>query len=157
MNEEVNIEQLMPLVKNHELKPIFSAKQQPFLCQQDIPVMEQSELNAYDRINVRRLIIQLEKFIAEAAKENLFEFNDAFTRKCFTSMVEPYLYDIEKRGGIYDFCVVCDETNNPPQVVESNKFVGDIYIKPTKAINFIQLNFVAVTTGVSFDEVVGEF
>jgi Phage tail sheath protein subtilisin-like domain/Phage tail sheath C-terminal domain len=113
--------------------------------------------SAFDRINVRRLFIILEKAIAIAAKSSLFEFNDEFTRASFRNLVEPYLRDIQGRRGIYDFRVVCDETNNTPQVIDSNQFRGDIYVKPARSINFIQLNFVAVRTGVTFDEIVGKF
>ena len=113
--------------------------------------------SAFDRINVRRLFIVLEKAIATAAKYSLFEFNDEFTRAMFVNMVEPFLRDVQGRRGITDFRVVCDETNNTGQVIDSNSFVGDIYIKPARSINFIQLNFVAVRTGVEFDEVVGRF
>ena len=113
--------------------------------------------SAFDRINVRRLFIVLEKAIATAAKFTLFEFNDDFTRAQFRNLVEPYLREIQGRRGIYDFKVVCDTTNNTPEVIDSNQFVGDIYIKPARSINFIQLNFVAVRTGVDFSEVVGQF
>lgn len=117
----------------------------------------QSKPSAFDRINVRRLFIVLEKAIAKAARFSLFEFNDQFTRAQFVSMVEPFLRDVQGRRGITDFRVVCDESNNTGQVIDSNQFIGDIYIKPARSINFIQLNFVAVRTGVSFDEVVGKF
>ena len=117
----------------------------------------QAKPSAFDRINVRRLFIVLEKAIARAAKYSLFEFNDAFTRAQFVALVEPYLRDVQGRRGIYDFRVVCDETNNTPEVIDRNEFVGDIYIKPARSINFIQLNFVAVRTGVAFDEIVGKF
>lgn len=117
----------------------------------------QVKSSAFDRINVRRLFIVLEKAISTAAKFTLFEFNDSFTQAQFRNMVEPYLRDIQGRRGIYDFKVVCDGTNNTPQVVDSNSFVGDIYIKPEKSINFIRLNFVSVATGVNFSEVVGSF
>lgn len=113
--------------------------------------------SAFDRINVRRLFIVLEKAIARASRYSLFEFNDQFTRAQFVAMVEPYLRDVQGRGGITDFRVVCDETNNTGEVIDRNEFVGDIYIKPARSINYIQLNFVAVRTGVSFDEVVGQF
>lgn len=116
-----------------------------------------SKPSAFDRINVRRLFIVLEKAIARAAKFSLFEFNDAFTRAQFTALVEPYLRDVQGRRGIFDYRVVCDETNNTPEVIDRNEFIGDIYIKPARSINFIQLNFIAVRTGVSFDEVVGRF
>jgi phage tail sheath protein FI len=113
--------------------------------------------SAFDRINVRRLFIVLEKSIARAARSSLFEFNDQFTRAQFVNLVEPFLRDVQGRRGIYDFRVVCDETNNTGEVIDRNEFIGDIYIKPARSINFIQLNFVAVRTGVSFDEVVGKF
>ena len=113
--------------------------------------------SAFDRINVRRLFIVLEKAIATAAKFSLFEFNDEFTRAQFVALVEPFLRDVQGRRGIYDYRVVCDDTNNTGEIVDRNEFVGDIYVKPAKSINFIQLNFVAVRTGVAFDEVVGKF
>ena len=116
-----------------------------------------SKPSAFDRINVRRLFIVLEKAIATAAKFTLFEFNDEFTRAQFRNMVEPFLRDVQGRRGIFDFRVVCDETNNTGEVIDGNRFVGDIYVKPARAINFIQLNFVAVRTGVEFSEVVGQF
>lgn len=113
--------------------------------------------SAFDRINVRRLFIVLEKAIATAAQFSLFEFNDEFTRSQFVNLVEPFLRDVQGRRGIYDFKVVCDESNNTGEVIDRNEFVGDIYIKPARSINFIQLNFVAVRTGVEFSEVVGQF
>ena len=113
--------------------------------------------SVFDRINVRRLFIVLEKSIARAARSTLFEFNDQFTRAQFVNLVEPYLRDVQGRRGITDFRVVCDTTNNTPEVIDSNRFVGDIYIKPARSVNFIQLNFVAVRTGVSFEEIVGRF
>ena len=117
----------------------------------------QAKPSAFDRINVRRLFIVLEKSIAIAAKYSLFEFNDSFTRAQFISMVEPFLRDVKGRRGIYDFKVICDETNNTAEVIDTNRFVGDIYIKPSRSINFIQLNFVAVRTGVDFTEIAGKF
>ena len=117
----------------------------------------QTKPSAFDRINVRRLFIVLEKTISKAAKYSLFEFNDEFTRSQFVALVEPFLRDVKGRRGIYDFKVVCDETNNTSQVIDSNQFVGDIYIKPARSINFIHLNFVAVRTGVAFSEIVGKF
>lgn len=111
--------------------------------------------SAFDRINVRRLFITLEKAIANAAKFTLFEFNDEFTRAQFRSLIEPFLRDVQGRRGIFDYRVVCDETNNTTEVVDSNRFVGDIYVKPAKSINYIQLNFVAVRSGVEFTEVAG--
>ena len=112
--------------------------------------------SAFDRINVRRLFIVLEKAISRAAKYMLFEFNDEFTRQQFRSMVEPILRDVQSRRGMYDFRVVCDRTNNTSEVIDRNEFVGDIYIKPARSINFIQLNFIAVRTGVEFSEIVGK-
>jgi phage tail sheath protein FI len=117
----------------------------------------QPKPSAFDRINVRRLFIVLEKAIALASKYLLFEFNDTFTQNQFKNMVNPYLRQVQGRRGIYDFLVVCDATNNTPAVVDANQFVGDIYIKPARSINFIQLNFVAVATGVAFSEVVGNW
>ena len=113
--------------------------------------------SAFDRINVRRLFIVLEKTIATAANQMLFEFNDEFTRAQFLNLIEPFLRDVQGRRGITDFRVVCDDTNNTAEVIDTNRFVGDIYIKPAKSINFIQLNFVAVRSGVEFNEVVGQF
>lgn len=116
-----------------------------------------SKPSAFDRLNVRRLFIILEKSIARAAKYTLFEFNDAFTRAQFVNMIEPFLRNVKGRRGIYDFKVVCSEINNPPVVIDRNEFVGDIYIKPARSINYITLNFVAVGSGVVFEEVVGKF
>ena len=117
----------------------------------------QGRPSAFDRINVRRLFIVLEKAISAAARSSLFEFNDEFTRSQFVALVEPFLRDVQGRRGVYDFRVVCDETNNTPAVIDRNEFVGDIYIKPARSVNFIQLNFVAVRSGVAFDEIVGRF
>ena len=114
-----------------------------------------SKPSAFDRINVRRLFIVLEKSIATAAKFQLFEFNDAFTRSQFRNLVEPFLRDIQGRRGITDFKVVCDESNNTGEVIDRNEFIADIFIKPARSINFIQLNFVATRTGISFEEVGG--
>jgi len=116
-----------------------------------------SKPSVFDRINVRRLFIVLEKSIARAARSTMFEFNDQFTRAQFVNLVEPFLRDVQGRRGITDFRVVCDTTNNTAEVIDSNRFVGDIYIKPARSVNFIQLNFVAVRTGVSFEEIVGRF
>lgn len=113
--------------------------------------------SAFDRINVRRLFIVLEKAISTAAKFSLFEFNDEFTRAQFRNLVEPFLRDVQGRRGIFDFRVVCDDTNNTGEVIDRNEFIGDIYVKPARSINFIQLNFIAVRTGVEFSEVVGQF
>ncbi len=97
------------------------------------------------------------KTIARAARSSLFEFNDDFTRAQFINLVEPFLRDVQGRRGIFDFRVVCDNTNNTPEVIDRNEFIGDIYIKPARSVNFIQLNFVATRTGVAFDEIVGRF
>ena len=114
-----------------------------------------SKPSAFDRINVRRLFILLEKAIATAAKFQLFEFNDAFTQAQFRNLVEPFLRDIQGRRGITDFSVVADGTNNTGEVIDRNEFVADIFIKPARSINFIQLNFIAVRTGVAFSEIGG--
>jgi hypothetical protein len=111
-----------------------------------------AKTSAFNRINVRRLFIVIEKAIATAAKFQLFEFNDAFTRAQFRSLVEPFLRDVQGRRGVYDFRVICDETNNTGQVIDSNEFRADIFIKPAKSINFITLTFVATRTGITFEE-----
>lgn len=111
--------------------------------------------SAFDRINVRRLFIVLERAVALAAKAQLFEFNDAFTRAQFRSAVEPFLRDVKNRRGLVDFSVVCDETNNTDSVIDRNEFVCSIFIKPAKSINFITLNFVASRSGVEFEELYG--
>ena len=111
--------------------------------------------SAFDRINVRRLFLVLERAIGRAAEQALFEFNDEFTRAEFVNIVEPVLREVRGRRGITDFRVVCDETNNTPAVVDRNEFIANIFIKPARSINYITLNFVAVRTGVDFEEVVG--
>ena len=111
--------------------------------------------SAFDRINIRRLFIILEKAISRFARASLFEFNDTFTRAQFVGAVEPFLRNVQGRDGISDFIVVCDDTNNTSDVIDRNEFVGDIFVKPNRAINFIQLNFVAVRSGVEFSEVIG--
>ena len=114
-----------------------------------------SKPSAFDRINVRRLFLVLEKAIATASKFQLFEFNDEFTRAQFRNLVEPFLRDVQGRRGIIDFKVVCDGTNNTGEVIDRNEFIGDIFIKPNRSINFITLNFIATRTGVDFSEVGG--
>ena len=116
----------------------------------------QAKPSAFDRINVRRLFIVLEKAIATAAKFQLFELNDSFTQAMFRNMTIPFLRGVKGRRGITDFLVVCDETNNTGDVVDTNRFVADIYIKPARSINFITLNFIATRTGVDFSEIVGK-
>ena len=111
--------------------------------------------SAFDRINVRRLFITLEKAVATASKFQLFEFNDEFTRANFRNIVEPFLREVQGRRGITDFLVVCDETNNTGEVIDRNEFVAEIFVKPARSINFITLQFIATRTGVSFDEVAG--
>ena len=111
--------------------------------------------SAFDRINVRRLFIFLEDAISEAAKDFLFEFNDEITRTNFVNIVEPFLRDVQSKRGIFDYVVICDETNNTAAVIDSNEFVADIYIKPARSINFIGLTFIATRTGVAFEEVIG--
>ena len=114
-----------------------------------------SKPSAFDRINVRRLFIVLEKSIATAAKYQLFEFNDSFTRAQFKNLVEPFLRDVQGRRGITDFRVVCDGTNNTGEVIDRNEFACDIFIKPNRSINFINLSFIAARSSVSFDEIGG--
>ena len=114
-----------------------------------------SRPSAFDRINVRRLFLTIERAIALAARNVLFEFNDEFTRAEFVNIVEPFLREIQGRRGITDFRVVCDETNNTPAVIDRNEFIASVFIKPARSINYVTLNFVAVRTGVDFDEFVG--
>jgi len=113
--------------------------------------------SAFDRINVRRLFITIEQAIRTASDYTLFEFNDSFTRSNFVNLITPYLKNIKSLRGITDFYIVCDESNNTPQRIDSNQFWCDIYIKPARSINFIQLNFIAVATGVQFTEVLGQY
>ena len=115
----------------------------------------QDRPSAFDRINVRRLFLVIERAISTAAKATIFEFNDEFTRAEFQGIVEPVLRNIQGRRGITDFKIVCDETNNGPEIVDTNQFVANIFIKPARSINFITLNFVGVRSGVEFREVVG--
>ena len=115
----------------------------------------QAKPSAFDRINVRRLFIVLEKAVSTASKASLFEFNDEFTRAQFRNMVEPFLRDVKGRRGVTDFKVVCDGTNNTGAIIDTNKFVADIYIKPARSINYITLNFIATRTGVEFSEIAG--
>jgi len=111
--------------------------------------------SAFDRINVRRLFITLEKAISTASKFQLFEFNDEFTRANFRNIVEPFLREVQGRRGITDFLVVCDETNNTGEVIDRNEFIAEIFVKPARSINFITLQFIATRTGVAFEEVAG--
>ena len=111
--------------------------------------------SAFDRINVRRLFLVLERAISRAARQTIFEFNDEFTRAEFVGIVEPVLRNVQGRRGITDFQIVCDETNNGPEIVDTNQFVANVFIKPARSINFVTLNFVGVRSGVEFSEVVG--
>jgi hypothetical protein len=113
--------------------------------------------SAFDRINVRRLFIYVEDAISRAAKDVLFEFNDEITRTNFVNTIEPFLRDVQAKRGIFDYVVVCDETNNTAAVIDANEFRADIYIKPTRSINFIGLTFIATKTGVDFEEIIGNF
>ena len=111
--------------------------------------------SAFDRINVRRLFLYLEKAIAAASRDQLFEFNDETTRSNFVNIVEPFLRDVQAKRGVQDFRVICDETNNTAAIIDNNEFVADIFIKPARSINFIGLTFVATRSGVSFEEIIG--
>ena len=111
--------------------------------------------SAFDRINVRRLFLTVEQALEGAAKAQLFELNDEITRANFVNIVEPYLRDVQAKRGIYDFLVICDETNNTPDIIDNNEFRADIFLKPAKSINYVSLTFVATRTGVSFEEVAG--
>lgn len=132
------------------INPIVQSSAQGVILYGDKTLL--AKASAFNRINVRRLFIVVEKAIATAAKFQLFEFNDAFTRAQFRSLVEPFLRDVQGRRGIYDFRVVCDETNNTADVIDANEFRADIFIKPAKSINFITLTFVATRTGITFEE-----
>lgn len=111
--------------------------------------------SAFDRINVRRLFLTIEQALERTAQAQLFEINDEITRSNFINIVEPYLRDVQAKRGLYDFRVICDESNNTPDVIDNNEFRGDIYLKPTKSINYVTLTYVATRTGVSFEEVIG--
>ena len=114
-----------------------------------------AKASAFDRINVRRLFIFLESAISAAAKDVMFEFNDALTRNSFVNAVEPFLRDVQAKRGIQDFRLICDESNNTAAIIDANEFIADIYVKPSRSINFIGLTFVATRSGVAFSEVIG--
>ena len=114
-----------------------------------------SYASAFDRINVRRLFITVEQALQGVANAQLFEFNDEITRSNFVNIVEPYLRDVQAKRGLVDFRVICDQTNNTPEVIDNNEFRADIFLKPTRSINYVTLTFVATRTGVSFEEVTG--
>lgn len=141
------------LLYKNGINPVISQQGQGTFLNGDKTLL--AKPSAFDRINVRRLFIVLEKTISNAAQASMFEFNDEFTRAQFTNLVEPFLRDVQGRRGIYDFKVVCDASNNTAEVIDSNRFVGDIYVKPARSINYIQLNFVAVRSGIEFSEIVG--
>jgi hypothetical protein len=136
---------------NSNINPIVNVTGQGIILYGD--KTGQTRPSAFDRINVRRLFITIQRVCAQAAKFQLFELNDEFTRNAFVNTIDPYLRDVQGRRGITDYKVVCNETNNTPQVIDSNRFVADIYIKPARSINYISLNFIATRTGISFTEI----
>jgi hypothetical protein len=138
---------------NNRINPIISNSGAGFILFGDKTAL--SYVSAFDRINVRMLFLTIEKSIEQAARAQLFEFNDAITRSNFINIVEPYLRDVRAKRGITEFLIVCDETNNTPDIIDANQFKADIFVKPARSINFIGLTFVATRTGVSFSEVVG--
>lgn len=137
----------------NRINPIIASPGQGIILFGDKTAL--SYVSAFDRINVRKLFLTIESSIRRAARAQLFEFNDAITRANFVNIVEPYLRDVRAKRGITDFLVVCDETNNTPDIIDSNQFKADIFVKPARSINFIGLTFVATRTGVEFSEVVG--
>jgi hypothetical protein len=143
------------LLYKNSINPISSFRGQGTILYGDKTLTKRN--SAFNRINVRRLFIVLQRLVTISSNQMLFEFNDDFTRGQFVSMIEPFLRDVQGRRGIYEYKVVCDSTNNTSFIIDSNQFVGDIYIKPSRSINFIQLNFVAVATGVEFNEIIGNF
>ena len=141
------------LIYKNGINPVITQSGQGTILYGDKTFL--SKPSAFDRINVRRLFIALQKSISISAKSILFEFNDEFTQAQFRNLVEPFLRDIQGRRGIFNYKVICDASNNTSEVVDSNRFVADIYVKPSRSINFIQLNFIATRTGVEFSEIVG--
>jgi len=141
------------LLYRNSVSPIANIPGQGILLYGDKTHMARP--SAFDRINVRRLFLVIERAIAIAARNVMFEFNDEFTRAEFVNIIEPFLREIQGRRGITDFRVVADETNNTAAVIDRNEFVCSIFVKPARSINFVTLNFVAVRTGVDFEEVVG--
>ena len=140
---------------------LYTARVNPIINQSGVGIIlfgDKTALgyaSAFDRINVRRLFITVERALERAAQSQLFELNDEITRSNFVNIVEPYLRDIQAKRGLYDFRVICDQTNNTPDVIDNNEFRADIFLKPTKSINYVTLTFVATRTGVSFEEVTG--
>ena len=141
------------LLYTNRINPVIVAQGQGIILYGDKTAS--AYVSAFDRINVRRLFLTIEKAIERSARSQLFEFNDAITRSNFVNIVEPYLRDVRAKRGITEFLVVCDESNNTPDIIDSNQFKADIYVKPARSINFIGLTFVATRTGVSFSEIVG--
>ena len=141
------------LLYSRRINPIVAAPGQGIVLFGDKTAL--SFTSAFDRINVRRLFLTIETAIERAARAQLFEFNDAITRANFVNIVEPFLRDVQAKRGVSDFLVICDETNNTPDIVDANEFRADIFVKPARSINFIGLTFVATRTGISFEEVVG--
>jgi hypothetical protein len=141
------------LLYTNRINPIIAASGQGIMLYGDKTASAYQ--SAFDRINVRRLFLTIEKTIERAARSQLFEFNDAITRTNFVNIVEPYLRDVRAKRGITEFLLICDESNNTPDVIDSNQFKADIYVKPARSINFIGLTFVATRTGISFSEIVG--
>ena len=137
---------------SHRINPIVSFPGQGAVLFGDKTAL--STPSAFDRINVRKLFLTVERAIEEAAKAQLFEINDEISRGVFRSIVEPFLRDVQSRRGITDFLVVCDETNNTPTVIDANEFLAEIYIQPARSINFITLTFTATRTGIDFSEVI---
>ena len=137
---------------SHRINPIVSFPGQGAVLFGDKTAL--STPSAFDRINVRKLFLTVERAIEEAAKAQLFEINDEVTRGVFRAIVEPFLRDVQSRRGITDFLVVCDETNNTPTVIDANEFLAEIYIQPARSINFITLTFTATRTGIDFSEVI---
>jgi len=141
------------LLYTKRINPVIAAPGQGIILFGDKTAL--SYTSAFDRINVRRLFLTIETAIERAARAQLFEFNDSITRANFVNIVEPYLRDVQAKRGVSDFLVVCDETNNTPDIIDANEFRADIFVKPARSINFIGLTFVATRTGISFEEVVG--
>ena len=141
------------LLYSSRINPIINQKGQGILLFGDKTGLGYA--SAFDRINVRRLFLTVEQALEGAANAQLFELNDVNTRSNFVNIVEPYLRYVQAKRGLYDFLVVCDETNNTPDIIDNNEFRADIYLKPAKSINYVTLTFVATRTGVAFEEVVG--
>ena len=138
---------------SNRVNPIISSPGAGFILFGDKTALGYA--SAFDRINVRRLFLSLERAIESAARDQLFEFNDIITRTNFVNIVDPYLRDVQAKRGITDYVLICDETNNTPDIIDANEFRADIYVQPARSINFVGLTFVATRTGISFSEVIG--